>query len=195
MALVWKLMYRFGFTPWEQLSQPGFEQIERLLAREDAAGKALDIGCGRGEHAIRMARLGWQVTGIDFVPQAVKQAGKRAAAAGVDARFVTGDVTRMSSVVGTGYGFLVDIGCFHLLDAEQRAAYAREASLVAEPDAVLLLFSFASGTRKPLPPGLSQEQVETAFGGWKLTDVEQGVMPPRLQDATAFWYRLERTGG
>ncbi len=108
---------------------------------------------------------------------------------------MVGDVTRMSAVVGDGYRFLLDVGCFHLLDDEQKAEYAREAALVSEPDAVLLLFAFVSGTKRPLPPGIPQERIEEIFGGWKVTDVEDAALPPRLQDATARWYRLQRTGG
>jgi len=186
-------MYRIGFTPWEDIGGPGSEQLDRLLSRENPpAGKALDIGCGRGAHSMRLARLGWQVTGVDIVPHAVKQAQGRAASEGIDARFVVGDVTRMSAVIGSGYRFLLDAGCFHLLGDEQKAAYAREATSVSEPDAVLLLFAFTSGTKRPLPRGLSPDQVEAAFGGWELTDVEEALLPPRLATATAHWYRLSR---
>jgi cyclopropane fatty-acyl-phospholipid synthase-like methyltransferase len=191
MALRWKLMYRIGFTPWEDIGEPAGEQIDRLLSRENPpAGKALDIGCGRGAHSVRLARLGWEVTGIDIVPHAVKQARARAASAGVDARFVVGDVTRMSAVAGRGYRFLFDAGCFHLLGDAQKAAYAREATSASDPDAVLLLFAFTSGTKRPLPQGLSRAQIETIFGGWQLTDVEEALLPPRLATATAHWYRL-----
>src|SRR5262245_17754756 len=135
MSLSWKLMYRLGFTPWEQISGPSLEQLERLLAdeRPQPSGRALDIGCGSGAHSVRLARLGWQVTGIDFVPQAVKRARARAASEHIDARFVQGDVTAMSGLVGTGYDLLVDLGCFHSVG--DKAAYAREAAAVAAPDA------------------------------------------------------------
>lgn len=196
MALTWKVMYRLGFTPWEEVGEPGLEQIGRLLAREGLGdppyGKALDIGCGRGAHTLRLARLGWQVTGVDFVPQAIKKARQRAAAEGLDARFVTGDATTMSSVVGDGYRFLVDVGCFHLLNGEQQAAYARQATAVAEPDAVFLLFAFQSGTKRPLPAGIPQERIEQIFADWKLTEAEPAVLPPRLEHASARWYRLQK---
>jgi cyclopropane fatty-acyl-phospholipid synthase-like methyltransferase len=195
---MWKVLYRIGFTPWENIGEEATAQIDRLLAREGHStpphGRALDIGCGRGAHSLRLARLGWQVTGIDVVPLAVKRARRRAAEAGVIAWFVVGDVTRMSSVVGDGYRFLVDVGCFHTLSAEQQEAYVREATAVAEPGAALLLFAFAPGMRRPLPPGVSQERIEAVFGGWKLADVEDARLPPRLAAANARWYRLRRAG-
>jgi cyclopropane fatty-acyl-phospholipid synthase-like methyltransferase len=192
----WKALYRVGFTPWEQIDEPGTAQLARLFEREDRAaapyGKALDIGCGRGGHAIELARRGWAVTGIDFVPRAVRQARERAAAAGVDARFVTGDVTAMAPVVGTDFRLLVDIGCFHSLDATGQAAYARQAGAVAGPEAVLLLFAFTGGTKRPMPRGIDPQRVETVFGDWKLSDSEPAVLPPRLKDASARWFRFQR---
>jgi cyclopropane fatty-acyl-phospholipid synthase-like methyltransferase len=196
MAFRYKVMYRLGFRPWEGIDPAGIEQIERSLAREGLGdppyGKALDIGCGTGPHAVRLARLGWQVTGIDVVPQAVRKAREGAAAEGVEARFVAGDVTRMSSLVGDGYRLLVDIGCFTGLDDGQQAAYVREAAAVADADAVLLLFAFESGTKRPLPRGIPQERIEETFAGWKVADSEPAVLPARMGDATARWYRLQR---
>lgn len=193
MSFAYKVMYRLGFQPWEQVEEAGLAQIERLLAREEPYGKALDIGCGTGPHSVRLARLGWQVTGVDAVPIAVRKARERAAAEGVEARFVTGDVTRMSSVVGDGYRLLVDIGCFTGLDDGQQAAYAREAGAVSSADGVLLLFAFQSGTKRPLPPGIPQERIEATFAGWKVSDTEPAVLPARMGDATGRWYRLQRS--
>ncbi len=34
-------------------------------------GRALDLACGAGRHALWLAEQGWQVTGIDLVPQSL----------------------------------------------------------------------------------------------------------------------------
>jgi len=191
----WKVLYLVGFTPWEQTGELGAAQIERLLAREDESGgpkKALDIGCGRGGHSIELARRGWQVTGIDFVPRAIKQARKRAQAAGVSIRFEVGDATEMSAVAGTGYGFLMDLGCFHSLTPAQQAAYARQSAVVAEPDAALLIFAFTGTTGRGMPAGIDPDEVERLFADWKLTDTEPAVLPDRLSKLSAQWMRFQR---
>ena len=36
-----------------------------------APGRALDLACGTGRHALWLAERGWQVTGIDLVPQSL----------------------------------------------------------------------------------------------------------------------------
>lgn len=196
MVNAWKVMYRLGFRPWEKIEEPGAAQIARLLAREDPAGtpfgKALDIGCGTGAHAVELAQRGWDVTGIDLVPQAIRQATRRAAEAGVPVRFVVGDVTEMASVVGDGYRLLLDVGCFHALGPAGQAAYAQQATTLATPEAVLLLLAFTGGTRRPMPRGVSRDEVEAVFADWKLLDSEPAVLPARLKGATAQWFRLQR---
>lgn len=46
-------------------------------------GAAIDLGMGEGRNAVFLASKGWQVTGVDFSAEAVKQAKARAAAAQV----------------------------------------------------------------------------------------------------------------
>ena len=57
--------------------------------------RVLDLGCGTGQLAIPMARSGARVTGIDLVPGLVLQARRRAAEAGLEARFDKGDIERL----------------------------------------------------------------------------------------------------
>jgi len=46
-------------------------------------GAAVDLGMGEGRNAVFLATKGWQVTGVDFSAEAIKQAKTRAAAAHV----------------------------------------------------------------------------------------------------------------
>jgi len=67
--------------------------VEKLALRPGAA--ILDLCCGQGRHAIELARLGYRITGLDLTPFLL-EAGERAAqAAGVDVRFVQGDMRRI----------------------------------------------------------------------------------------------------
>ena len=72
----------------------------------DAAGlhpgaKVLDLGCGGGRHTLALARLGFQVTGLDFVESAVHQAEAAARQEGLaNASFVVGDARAMEADLG-----------------------------------------------------------------------------------------------
>jgi SAM-dependent methyltransferase len=123
LSLIYRAFYRLGLTPWEQ-DEP--EEALAALVTGPAAltpGRALDVGCGTGTDAIFCARNGWQVTGIDDVPLALKRARVKAMAAGVEVRFVQADVTRAGPErVGAGYQLLIDMGCLHNLDQRVRPA-------------------------------------------------------------------------
>lgn len=200
----YKLAYAVGFHPWEDAEdQPEFvEKITELFAREENGrpphGRALDIGTGSGIWGIQLAKRGWQVTGIDIVPQALRRAHGRAKEVNVDIRLVHGDVTRLRAAgIEPGFRLLVDTGTFHGLTSGQRAAMGRELDAVASDDATVLLIAWEPKRRGPLPRGASRGEVEDAFPGWKVTDVEpSGFEAPKpvevLFKPDEHWYRLRR---
>ncbi|MFT4605301.1 MAG: SAM-dependent methyltransferase [Rhodothermales bacterium] len=52
----------------------------------------LDIGCGRGRHAVDFASRGYRVTGLDLSKRSLEAAQARADAADEDVRFIHGDM-------------------------------------------------------------------------------------------------------
>ena len=83
---LFRIFYRIGFTPWD--GHPIGQTLRDLVeGASDAsalpAGSALDLGCGTGDSAIYLARHGWKVAGVDFVPKALDKARAKAAAADV----------------------------------------------------------------------------------------------------------------
>ncbi|MFW6059600.1 MAG: class I SAM-dependent methyltransferase [Phycisphaeraceae bacterium] len=104
----------------------------------------LDLGCGSGIHAVALARRGWQVTGIDCVPKALRRARHRAKEAGVQADFVRGDVTALRDIdVGSDFRLILDFGTLHGLPQAQRVAVGRTEDRVATVDTVSLTLAFA----------------------------------------------------
>src|SRR6516225_8039944 len=139
-------MYRFGVTPWERYATAAAASIAARLDREETGrprplGRALDLGCGRGQYTPELARRGWEAVGIDSVPAAIEAAAaKSRGVAGL--RYVVGDVTRLEPARLGTFDFFLDVGCFQGLDAEQRLAEGKGAGALANPGATLLLLSF-----------------------------------------------------
>lgn len=66
------------------------EVADDLLHRV-AGRRLLDAFCGQGREAATFAARGFEVTGIDRVPEVIERARERAAAANLDARFLVAD--------------------------------------------------------------------------------------------------------
>ena len=61
-----------------------FLWFDAWLTRQDIAGKsALDLGCGRGEVSVQLARLGARVTGVDVSAESLSRADALARTHGV----------------------------------------------------------------------------------------------------------------
>ena len=56
-------------------------------------GRALDLGCGSGANALKLAELGWSVVGVDWAENAIELARQSARDRGLDATFLVGDIT------------------------------------------------------------------------------------------------------
>lgn len=201
MSLTYKILYRLGITPWEQMANlPVTDQISWLFEREEAGreppyGQALDLGCGSGIWSVKLAARGWQVTGVDIVEKALRSARERARQAGVWAKFVRGDVTNLgTSGVGAGYRFFLDFGCFHELSDAQRLAMGREVSALAADGATLLMQVFTPARRGPmLPRGAGAEGIQGAYPEWKIIDEDAANVtgaPAAVQKAEPRFYRL-----
>jgi cyclopropane fatty-acyl-phospholipid synthase-like methyltransferase len=204
MRIPWKLYYRLGFHPWEDLAEhpPFAEKLTELFAREESGreppyGPALDLGCGSGVWGVPLAKRGWQVTSVDIVDKALERARERVRDAGVDVRVMHADVTALREAgVGSDFRLLLDTGTFHGLGDSQRQAMGRELSAVAADDATVLLDIFAPRRRGPLPRGASQSDVEVAFPDWEITDIEVADTEPdpiaRFLKFDERFYRLVR---
>lgn len=65
--------------------------VERI-AEPVSGDHLLDIGCGRGRHAMEFSTRGYTVTGLDLSERAIEQARIRSAEAGLSITFIQGDM-------------------------------------------------------------------------------------------------------
>lgn len=184
--------YAAGRVPWDDELPP--PEVINLLDRV-APGRALDLGCGYGRAAIMMARRGWQVDAIDFVPQAIAGATVRVQAAGVanHIHFYTASVADLA-FLDKPYDLALDVGCMHALTDAERLAYRDELCRLLRPGAHYLLFVHVSDPDVETEArGLSETTIGALFGqAFSLERVEHGITQVEDQPpwrSAWFWFR------
>jgi len=190
MSLLFRLTYLVGFKPWDRGEV--LPELASVVEGPEALqpGRALDLGCGTGTHAIYLAQHGWDVTAIDLIERPLKRARRKAADAGVSPSFIQGDVTRLPELqVGAGYGLVVDVGCFHTLPTSRRDGYAAGVTSAARKGATLLVCGLAPNSMFMAWHGVSADELRRRLPEWELRDAFRGSDP-----LGAWWHRLERVG-
>lgn len=103
------------------------EETEFIAAALDLppGAEVLDLACGLGRHAIGMAQRGHRVTGVDFNPQYLEIAARDAERAGVEVRWMTGDMRALQFAAAFDgvYSYFTSFGYFG--DAENERVIAQ----------------------------------------------------------------------
>jgi len=157
-----------GPAPWD-IGRPQ----PRLVAIADrVTGPVLDAGCGTGEHALFFATRGLHVTGIDFVPEAIRRARAKAAERGLAVEFLVKDATALDDWRAR-FRSVIDCGLFHVFSDDDRRRYANGLAKVLEPGGVLFLMCFSDeepGTEGPRR--VSRQELHDAFAeGWEVESI------------------------
>jgi 2-polyprenyl-3-methyl-5-hydroxy-6-metoxy-1,4-benzoquinol methylase len=183
----WKFQWRYWRrqTPWDtQVTPP---EVMDFIARTPP-GNALDLGCGTGTNAITLARHGWRVTGVDFIPGAILAARAKAARGGVAVDFLAASVTDLSALSGP-FDYALDIGCLHALNAEDRMRYAVNLSRLLRPQAWYMLYAWLPRPWEGGIAGISAEEIEALlrkdFMNVRTTTGEENGNP-------SAWYWFQR---
>jgi SAM-dependent methyltransferase len=174
--------YRSRSAPWViGEPQPAIVELERAGRIHS---KVLDVGCGTGEHTILLTRLGYDVVGIDFAPNAIEQARANAAEKGVDARFEVADAMNLGEA---GYQTIVDSALFHIFDDADRSRYVSSLHAAVRPGGIVHVLALSDAGRG-FGPQVSESDIRDAFGdGWVLdaldTTTYRGVVQEGQADA------------
>jgi cyclopropane fatty-acyl-phospholipid synthase-like methyltransferase len=158
-----------GPAPWD-IDKP---QATFADVADRITSPVLDAGCGTGEHAMFLAARGHQVTGIDFVGQAIQRARRKAAERGLSVDFVVKDATKLGDW-SDRFASVIDCGLFHVFSDDDRRRYIQGLTQVLEPGGRLFLMCFSDeepGTEGPRR--VSRQELYDAFtDGWEVESVQ-----------------------
>jgi cyclopropane fatty-acyl-phospholipid synthase-like methyltransferase len=129
-------LYR-PFLPEERT----WAEVEGLVEALDLApgARVLDLACGWGRHAVELARLGLEVCGLDRSEALLRHGARLADAAGVEVRWVRGDVRDLpwSGCFDAVVSLFSSLGYF--LDDEEDRRALRAARRALKPGGAFLL--------------------------------------------------------
>lgn len=162
-------------APWDiGQAQPA---MIALLDDYPPQGPILDVGCGSGDLAIHLARLGHEVVGIDFVEAAIVEANAKRENLPPDvARLVRFDVADANkpSRLGT-FGAVVDSGFLHLLDDDETDAFLIDLAQALVVGGRYYLHEFAvEFAAENVPRKVTEEELRSRFTeakGWRIKDI------------------------
>jgi SAM-dependent methyltransferase len=182
----WQFQWKYwhGQTPWDTNITP--PEVETFL-KTATPGRALDLGCGTGTNAIRMAQDRWQVTGIDFSPRAIHMARRKSRRKGFSIDFRVGDVTRLPPFE-TPFDYILDIGCLHGLEAHQYQNYAEQVGRLLAPSGTFMLYAWMPRIRNGRKYGLTAEQVHALFAP-PLSEIQTVVGEEKGSPTAWYWFR------
>ena len=168
-----------GTPPWDiGRPQPAFLQ---LAEAGEIQGRVLDAGCGTGEHVLMLAQRGLDATGVDAAPRAIEAAQRKAAARGINARFMVWDALCLSDL-GEQFDTVIDSGLFHVFDDESRARYVESLGEVVRTGGSYLMCCFSD--RQPGdwgPRRVPRDEIRSAFSvGWVVESIEAAQFETNL---------------
>ena len=128
--------------PWN-IEDPPKQLRELLTTKKVELCKAIDLGCGAGNYAIYMAKAGFDVTGIDISPTAIRLAKENAMAKDISCRFLVADVIKeMVKNIGK-FDFAYDWALLHHIYPQLRKQYLENVNKLLSPGSKYLSVCFS----------------------------------------------------
>jgi SAM-dependent methyltransferase len=85
----------FSEKPENEHITSGYDELHDLAFAEPPRGPVLDLGCGTGAHAVRLARRGFDVVAVELTRPGIRAARERMRREGLGGRFLVADAEHL----------------------------------------------------------------------------------------------------
>jgi cyclopropane fatty-acyl-phospholipid synthase-like methyltransferase len=171
--------------------------LVEAVAQRGKPGKALDVGCGAGVFAVYLAKQGYAVTGLDFIPKALEMARRRAESEKVQVNWVLADLLDWRPA--ERFDLILDSGCLHTISSRKMPRYKVQLLSWLDPRGDFILAHWGKRhlldwrpvgprrrTRQQLIRFFSPEFRETAYEHEALTGIPLPIGPAVLGQCFRF---------
>ena len=183
-----RLSFQFSYyqkPPWDTGISPP-ELFEFI--RNHEPGRAIDIGCGTGTNVITLARAGWQVSGVDFAPRAIRLASRKIKQAGVRADVQVNDATKLSNISGP-FDLVLDLGCFHGISLKGRDQYLEQLDRILATNGYWLMYGFIVPETERGSSGLTEADITRISSDLEMISRQQGYDDKRHRSSAWFLFQ------
>jgi len=128
--------------PWN-IETPPDVLVDLVESGKVKSCKAIDLGCGTGNYSIYLASVGFDVTGIDNSPTAIKIAQENAKKKGIKCNFLVANVLGNLNEVKCKFEFAFDWELLHHIFPEKRRIYVKNVYKLLHPSGKYLSVCFS----------------------------------------------------
>ena len=193
----WEHAYRAGHVNWDPGQYDGHLPwlIDTFSIRPC---RAIDIGCGNGKSAIWLAEQGFDVTGVDLAPTAIKQAVALAARRNVPARFVQGVFPNVPELLGIKYDLVIERGFLQHLKHEEMAETLLRISELLSPGGFFYSLMLADGGKtgyRGMKRWREDEIRAVVQPLFRVVSMKKSVFTPGETGSMPAWVTVMKTAG
>jgi len=146
----WEENYRSGRTGWDLgMPTPVFERLAE--SGEFPPGKMLVICAGRGYDARLFARLGFEVTAVDFAEEAIQEM-LALNEPETSMEVIQADLFDLPVFIKEEFDYILEYTCFCAIDPQRRAEYINSVTNLLKPGGIYIALAFPIGGRTGGPP-------------------------------------------
>ena len=164
----WDERYRSGERAAEDIDAAPTPLLVETSKRL-TPGRALDLACGSGRNALRLAEQGWSVTAVDGSPAAIEILRSRASSRSVTVDMKVADLEKFGQLIEPTSWNLIAI-CYYL----QRDLFEHAKQGVVPGGILISIVHITEPGEEPTAHRLRPGELERYFLGWEILHRREG---------------------